>query len=177
MTFKRFEASGRAHSPMLLAMRLAEEEDLDPSQIESVELELNPFEEAYPPHRERDDEHMICEVAGALTYRSGRGNLIVRHDNPLFLRVAEKISTRPGKDLGPYCARLTVKTTKDAYFREITDGPKSHTFDYEGTAELARSRLEKMRVSKETLEGLVGTIRNFEDAPDVRKLIELVTTK
>ena len=118
---------------------------------------------------------MVTGVAGVLTYRSGRGDLIVRHDNPVFLRVADRISIRPAKDLGPLCARLTVTTTKGKYFREITDGPKSHALDYEGTVKLAHSRQEKLRISKETLEELATVIRNFEDAPNVRKVIELAS--
>lgn len=70
---------------------------------------------------------------------------------------------------------MTVKTTKGQYFQELTDGPRSNTFDYEGTAELARARQEKMRVSKETLEELVAVIRDFESAPNVLALIELAT--
>lgn len=47
--FGRSEASRRALSPMLTALQVAQEEDLDPATIEAVEWELNPFEEAYPP--------------------------------------------------------------------------------------------------------------------------------
>jgi 2-methylcitrate dehydratase PrpD len=175
VTFKRWEASGRAHTPMLLALRIAEEEDVDPIDIRSVALELNAFEEAYPPHREHDDLHMIDSVAGALTYRSGRSDLIVRHDNPVFLSVTEKIKIRPAPDLGPYCGRLRVTTSKGQYFREITDGPVNHAFDFEGTIELARTRQSKMRVTPDHLDKVARTIRNFESAPSVHPLIGLVT--
>jgi hypothetical protein len=177
VTFKRFEASGRAHTPMLLALRLAQEVDLKPSEIEAVELELNAFEEAYPPRRERIDAHMLEGVAGALTYRSGRADLIVHHDNPVFLRVVDRITTRPVAELGPYCARLTVKTATGQYVRELTDGPRNHTFDYAGTLELARGRLKTMRISRATLDELAAQIRTFETAPNVHALIALTTRR
>ncbi len=182
VTFKRYPTSMIAQSPVYLAVSLARQEDLNPEDVKEVLVELDPFEAEYPGKGRRQDEDPADRgvgtaqgVAAALVYRRASRDLLRRRDDARIARLLERISIKGSEGVAPLCARLMVRTDRQEYFKETTDGARNHLFGYEDTVELVRELRPEMRVSKETLEKMIELIRGLESADRIRPLIMLAT--
>jgi 2-methylcitrate dehydratase PrpD len=183
VTFKRYPVSMIAQAPVHLAVQVARERPFPVDAIESVLIELNPFEAEYPG-KGRDGEessnqrYTVLGVAIALVHGQLKRAVFQRRDDPAVLALMERISFIAADDVKPLCTRMTFRLAGGQEHRfEATEGPRGHFLDYDGVTGLVLSLAPETRGAEAAVRELVPAIRDIRNAGSAGRLMELAATQ
>ena len=185
VTLKPYPVCAVHQSPVGMMIELANKHDLQPAAVEKIVLELSPYEANYPgidnlgPFADQGGTLMSGQfcMALALIDRQATIDGLFRFDDAVLNDLTKRVSIVANESLAPLCSRLSIltKSGEDISAETIVDA-QTHKFSFDQTAGLVRRLLPEMAIGQGDLERLIEVVRSIDQAPDVKALLECMTS-
>lgn len=182
VVFKLFPTCIQNNTNVVNAISLAQENDINPSNIKSVYVEMNEFEANYPGHKfwgpfktqsQTLNSVPFC-VSNALLYRRLTYNDLLKFENPEVLAMVKQVEVEGKKDVNLLCSRITVEM-KDGtkYFRKMDVTEEFYSLDFKTDVDMILKMADEIPISMQQLNGMIETVSQLEKEQNITNLIEL----
>jgi 2-methylcitrate dehydratase PrpD len=181
--FKPYPVCAFNQTPVRTIFSLIEEQHLAYTDIQKVEVKVNPYEYSYAgmayrgPFDSVGATLMSTPFCVALSLVQAQATLegLYKFDDSKILEMLDKVAHVPDDNIQPYCCAITV-TTKDgkSVSKESMEGADYYNFTTEQTIELARRVTSETGVSQDKVNKMVDIITNLDQASDITELAELL---
>lgn len=168
------------------AINLAVENDIDPTNIKSILVEMNSFESNYPGHRfwgpfvsqgQTLNSVPFCVSISLLDRRLNYDDLLLFED-PRILKMVNRVQVEGKDDVNLLCSRITVEMEDGKiYTRKLDVTEEFYNLDYKTDVEMIRKMADEIPLTMEQIDGLIETIANLETVTDVDQLIQWTTIR
>ena len=162
-------------------IKLAIENDIDPTKIKSVYVEMNEFEANYPGHKfwgpfktqsQTLNSVAFC-VSNALLFRRLTYNDLLKFEDPEILAMVKRVQVEGKKDVNLLCSRVTVEMEDGTkYFRKMDVTEKYYSLDFQTDIAMIRKMADEIPISAEQLDGLIDAVAQLETASSIKPLIQ-----
>lgn len=187
VTMKIYSAAG-FNQPVIEAVgALAREHDLTPEAVETITIEMNPWETVYPsprfprlPPGTADFGSTAYFAAAALAAKgyppTGRrlaygGAEPAAHEPPAVTALARRVRVVAG-DRPQYAPRITITTRDDRIFVREMSGSE-FKWDFATERERLRAFRDALPLPDRQLNALVAAVESIETLPRVDDLVDL----
>jgi len=164
---------------------LAEENDIDPSKIKRVYVEMNDFEANYPGHKywgpfktqsQTLNSVPFC-VSNALLFRRLTYSDLLKFEDPDIWAMVKRVQVEGKKDINVLCSRVTVEMEDGKeYSRRMDVTEDFYSLDFETEIDMIHKMTDEIPISNEQLNGLIQTVARLETEENIGKLIQLIST-
>lgn len=179
VTYKPYPVCAILQAPVMEAISLVEEHELEGDEVVAVRLALCPAEAAYPgtdstgPFGGIGGTLMSAQfcLAVAMSQRGIKGSDLQRVDDPALLGLAQRVSVIPDDSLGPRSFRLEVdlKDRPDPVLRARHEAGEPFNWDRAEVLAHLTSRVDEIPLGPEGLMRLARVVLAAENhtVPDV----------
>lgn len=181
VTFKLFATCAFNQTQVLNSIGIAEENDIDPSKVKSIVVEMSTYEANYPgqkfwgPFKNHGQTLMsvpFC-VSTSLLFRRCTFNDLVKFEDPQILNLVNRVQV-VGKDEVPFlCSRITVEMDDGTrYFRKMDITEEFYSLDFQTDVDMIRRMADEIPIPIEQINELIEIVANLETAENVDQLIQ-----
>jgi len=165
-------------------INLAKENDIDPTRIKKVYVEMNDFEANYPGHKywgpfrthsQTLNSVPFC-VSNALLFRKLTYKDLLKFDDPEILAMVRRVEVEGKKDINLLCSRVTVEMEDGTkYSRKMDVTEEFYSLDFKREVEMIQKMANEIPISSEQLNSLIQTIERLETEENIDSLIKSIS--
>ena len=179
ITYKPYPVCGILQGPVVDAISMAKEHEIDPEQILAVRLTLPASEAAYPgtdyvgPFYDVGNGLMSSQycLAVALLKRSFKSDDLLDREDPLLLKLVRQVRVIPDESLTPRSFILQIDTTDGKTITKVSSS-SADAFDWDRREEInhLESMIDEMPFKIDRLRNLISVVLDSEKH-NVREII------
>lgn len=173
--YKRYPIGGLLQAAVSAMLSLVQEHNIEPSQIQEVEVRMSPMEALYPGADSMKPGPMSLQycLAMAACEQKISASAIDGVTTACISNLMTKIKVLPDKSIVPLSCRLTVATVGQGTFEKYTNfDTRDCSFDEE--AGVIKTLFPEMTIPEPRILKAIEVIRNLETCQDVTQLIDLL---
>lgn len=171
VTFKLYPVCAFNQTQVINSISLASENDLDPTQISSIEVNMSEYEANYPgqmnwgpfsTHAGTLMSAPFCVAASLLNRKLTLADLHAFEDTSI-MDLVNKTKIIPNPEIGFLCSRIVV-TLKDGTVieRPMNVTEQYYNLDFARDVEMMNSMKDEIAISDEKLQALIAIVRDLE---------------
>ncbi len=171
VTFKLYPVCAFNQTQVINSIALASENDLDPAQITSIEVNMSEYEANYPgqmnwgpfsTHAGTLMSAPFC-VAASLLKRKLTLSDLHQFEDTAIMDLVNKTKIIPNPEIGFLCSRIVVTLVDGTVVeRPMNVTEQYYNLDFVRDVEMMRSMKDEIAISDEKLEALIAFVRSLE---------------
>ncbi|SDI40440.1 MmgE/PrpD family protein [Paenibacillus naphthalenovorans] len=184
VTFKLYPVCAFNQSPVINALEMKKEFDIQVEQIQSIVIEMNDYEANYPgmsskgPFQNISQTLMSAPFCVSSSLMDGEMTLanLKRFEHETLNQLIGKTTIIPEKNMNPLCNKISVELKNgQKLVREMNITQDYYNLETERDIEIIRDLRNEMQISSEQLEQLIHELLSLENKPNLSALIPNTT--
>ncbi len=183
VTFKLYPVCAFNQTPLIAALSLVQEQDIELDDIEHITVEMNDYEATYPgmahmgPYTTTGQTLMstpFC-ISSVLAYKQFSYAALTHFDDPHTLNLVKKTTMIGRPERQPLSIRIDVHLKdRRTYIKEMNVNEQYYSWGFERECDVVNALREDIPLSDNAIQTMVTLIDHLEKSADMNELVHIL---